>query len=180
MGRAAVRVVVLHEDRAQECFLRRLTQRLGLRPDRYENCLNNAGVLRRLGREVDELRARNYQPNLGLVVMIDADDKGTAGRVAELLRRIETDATGGARREGERIALLTPAREIENWYVHLCVPSVRPIDEARDYKPAPKWRALAADIGAAAKQAVAAWGPEAGRVDPPSLEAARGELSRVD
>jgi hypothetical protein len=163
-----------------ECFLRHLTRRLALRPVRFENCHNNAGVLQRLGREVDALRERSFQKDLGLVVMIDADDKGTAGRVAELLRRIETDATGGTRRDGERLAFLVPAREIENWYVHLCVPSARPIDEARDYKPAPEWRALAADVGAAARQAVAAWGPEAGRVDPPSLEAARSELTRVD
>ncbi len=178
MARPEVRVVVLFEDQAQESFLRHLAKRLGLRPVRYENCQNNAGVLQRLGREVDALRERSFQKNLGLVVVIDGDDKGVQGRVTELLTRIATDS-GSGRGPTERIALVVPAREIENWYVHLCVPSARPIDETRDYKPTPEWRALAKDVGAAAKQAVAVWAPEASRVDPPSLARAREELARV-
>jgi hypothetical protein len=180
MGRPEVRAVVLFEDQEQECFLRHLAKRLGLRPVRYENCQNNAGVLQRLGREVDALRERSFQKNLALVVVIDADNKGPQGRVTELLARIAADATAGGRRDAERIAMVVPAREIENWYVHLCVPAARPIDETRDYKPSPEWRALARNIGAAAKQAVAAWEPEAGRVDPPSLSSARVELERVE
>ncbi|MFS8071213.1 MAG: hypothetical protein ACMG6S_33000 [Byssovorax sp.] len=113
------------------------------------------------------------------MVMIDADNKGLQGRVKELLDRIATDSSDGARAEGERIALVVPALEIENWYVHLCVPAARPIDETRDYKPTPEWRALEKDLGAAAKQAVDAWAPQPGRVDPPSLTAARAELGRV-
>jgi hypothetical protein len=179
MGRPEVRVIVLFEDQAQECFLRHLSKRLGLRPVRFVNCQNNAGVLQRLGLEVDALREQSHQRNLGLVVVIDADDKGLRGRVDELLARITADASAGGRRDAERIALVVPAREIENWYVHLCVPAARPIDETRDYKPTPEWRLLAKDIGAAAKQGVAVWGPEAGRVDPPSLSAARDELARV-
>jgi hypothetical protein len=178
MGRPEVRVVILFEDQEQECFLRHLARRLGLRPVRFENCQNNAGVLERLGREVEALRERSFQKNLGLVVVIDADDKGLQRRVTELLSRIATD-TGDGRGPAERIALVVPAREIENWYVHLCVPAARPIDEARDYKPTPEWRALARDVGAAAKRAVAAWAPEASPVDPPSLSAAREELARV-
>lgn len=179
MGRPEVRTVLLFEDRAQETFLRRLVKSTGLRPERYENCRNNVGVLQRLGVEVNALRERNFQKNVGLVVMIDADNKGLQGRVSELLNRIATDASDGARRDGERIALVVPAWEIENWYVHLCVPAARPIDEAKDYKPTPEWRELEKDLGAAAKRAVDAWAPEAGRVDPPSLTAARAELDRV-
>jgi hypothetical protein len=177
MGRPEVRVVVLFEDQEQECFLRHLAKRLHLYPLRLVNCQNNAGVLQRLGEEVAALRERRHQKNLGLVVAIDADDKGLQGRVDELLARIEAEA--GARRDDERIALVVPAREIENWYVHLCVPEARPVDETRDYKPTAEWRELAKDVGASAKRAVAAWAPEAGRVDPPSLSAARVELERV-
>jgi hypothetical protein len=179
MSRPEVRVVVLFEDQAQECFLRHLARRLGLRPLRFENCQNKAGVLQRLGREVDALRERSFQKNLGLVVVIDADDKGLEARVTELLARIEADTGAGGRGAAEHIALVVPAREIENWYVHLCVPDARPIDETRDYKPTLAWKELAKDLGAAARQAVAAWAPEAGRVDPPSLVAARVELARV-
>jgi hypothetical protein len=95
------------------------------------------------------------------------------------LARIEADASAGRRTEDDRIALFVPAWEIENWYVHLCVPAARPIDEGRDYNRTPEWTRLKKDLSAAAKQAVAAWGPEAGRDDPPSLSAARGELERV-
>ncbi|MEP7119584.1 MAG: hypothetical protein ABJE95_01695 [Byssovorax sp.] len=179
MARPEVRTVILFEDQAQETFLRRLVKRLGLRPERYQNCRNNVGVLQQLGVEVDALRERNFQKNVGLIVMIDADNKGLQGRVSELLSRIETDASDGARKSGERIALVVPAREIENWYVHLCVPAARPIDEGKDYKPTKEWRELEKDLGAAAKQAIDAWAPEAGRVDPPSLMAARVELDRV-
>lgn len=179
MGHPEIRTVVLFEDQDQECFLRHLTKRLHLRPLRFQNCKNNAGVLQRLGEEVDGLRERSYQKNLGLVVMIDADNQGLQGRVAELLGRIAKDARDGARRDQERIALVVPAWEIENWYVHLCVPAARPIDETKDYKPTPEWRELAKYIGAAAKQAVEAWAPESGRVDPLSLTAARAELSRL-
>lgn len=152
---------------------------MGLRPERYENCGDSVGVLRRVGVEVDALRERNFQKNVCLVVMIDADNKGLQGRVKELLDRIATDSSDGGRREGERIALVVPALEIESWYVHLCVPAARPIDETRDYKPTPEWRALEKDLGAAAKQAVEAWAPQPGRADPPSLTAARAELGRV-
>ena len=179
MGRPEIRVVVLFEDQAQECFLRQLVNRLRLHPERLVRCKNNAGVLQRLGREVETLRKRNFQKNVGLIVAIDADDKGLQGRVTELLARIAAD-TGKGRGDAERIALVVPAREIENWYVHLLVPELRPVDETRDYKPAPEWRALERDMGGAAKQAIAAWAPEAGRVDPPSLSAARVELARVE
>jgi hypothetical protein len=179
MGRHDLRAVVLFEDQEQECFIRRLALRLGLDPFRMKNCKNNAGVLQRLGQEVDALRKRNYQQNLGLVVVIDADRPDHQGRVAEVLARLERDASGGARKDAERIALVVPAWEIENWYVHLCVPAERPIDEGKDYKPTPAWRELAKDIGAAAKRAADAWPEEAGRVDPPSLVAARVELARV-
>jgi hypothetical protein len=177
MSRPEVRVVVLCEDSAHDSFL---VRHLKLRPGRFEKCGDSTSVLRRLGREVDALRSQKHQKNLGLVVCIDADDKGLSGRVAELKQRIEADARDGARVEGERIALLVPALEIENWYVHLCVPPARPIDEARDYKPSPEWRELSKDLGAASRRAVDAWSPEPGRIDPPSMAAARSEMESVE
>jgi hypothetical protein len=179
MRHREVRTVILHEDQAQRSFLRHLVKRLGINPERYVPCRNNVGVLQQLGQEVDALRARNFQKNVGLIVMIDADNKGLHGRVSELLDRIAKDSSSGSRKDGERLALVVPAWEIESWYVHLCVPAARPIDETQDYKPTPEWRALEKDLGAAAKQAVDAWAPEPGRVDPPSLTAARVELGRV-
>lgn len=180
MPRGEVRVVVLFEDKAHRSFLMRLVEHLGLKPVRYEPCRDSTGVLRKLGPEVKAFRVKNYQQNLGLVACIDADEKGLAGRVADLHARILHDA-GSARGEDERIAFVVPAREIEAWYVHLCCPGARPVDEARDdYKGTPEWKALEKDLGAAARRAAEAWPPEAGRDDPPSLIAARDELSRVE
>ncbi|HLM71958.1 MAG TPA: hypothetical protein VK459_04695 [Polyangiaceae bacterium] len=180
MQRHEVRVVVLCEDKAHLSFIIRLVDHLNLQPVRYERCGDSTGVLRRLGVEVDALRRRKHQKNLGLVILIDADEKGLQGRVNELLERIVTDTSDGARTEAERVALVVPAREIETWYVHLCFPAARPVDEMRDdYKKSPEWRQLDKDVGAAAKRAVDAWEPEPGRVDPASVTAARKELSRV-
>jgi hypothetical protein len=157
----------------------RLVDQLKLTPVRFQHCRNAVGVLQSLGAEVDQLRSKKHQQHLGLVVVIDADDKGFRGRVEELERRVASDARDGARRNEECVAYVVPAWEIETWYVHLCCPEARPIDETRDYKPTPEWRELAKDLGAAAKRAVEAWAPEADRVDPPSLSAARQELARV-
>jgi hypothetical protein len=179
MPRPEIRVVALFEDQAHECFVRHLFKRLGLRPVRYENCRNSAGVLQRLGAEVDELCARRHQKNLALVVVIDADEKGLRGRMVELARRVETDGQGGARKETDRIAYLVPALEIENWYVHLVFPEARPVDEARDYKPSREWRELAKDIGDSARRAVAEWPLSPSEVEPPSIIAALAELERV-
>jgi hypothetical protein len=112
--------------------------------------------------------------------MIDADDTSSRARLTELLARIAKDTRDGARTDAERISLVVPAWEIETWYVHLCVPEARPVDEARDYKPSPEWRELAKDVGAAAKRAVEAWAPEPERMDPLSLVVARDELTRVE
>lgn len=179
MSRPEARVVVLFEGKADKSFLTRLVERLRLTPVRFENCHNNAGVLRRLVEEVDSLRARNFQKNLGLVVAVDADAPTHHDRLRDVLARIATQTGAGPRSDGERIALVIPAWEIENWYVHLCVPEARPIDEGKDYKPTAEWRELERDIGAAAKRAVEAWGTEPGRADPPSMVAARLELERV-
>lgn len=178
MARREVRVVVLYEDRAHDSFLRRLVKKLQLEPVRFEKCGDSTGVLRSLGREVDALRAEKHQRNLGLLACIDADEKGLTGRVAELMRRIAEDTKDGARADAERIALIVPMLEIENWYVHLCIPASRPIDEARDYKPSPEWRELAKDLGAASRRATDAWHPPLER-EPSSLCRARAELSRL-
>ena len=90
------------------------------------------GTIERVAREVDELRSRSYQKNIGLVVVVDADTQGYRGRVQELQEAIATRTSGGSRSPTERIAFVVPAYEIETWYVHLCCPQARPVDELRD------------------------------------------------
>jgi hypothetical protein len=158
--------------------MRRLVDRLHLKPVRFVNCTDCNGVLARLPSEVEVLRQKKHQRNLALIAMIDADDKSIRGRFGEFQRIIQ--ATGEPRADEERIAFLIPPWEIETWYVHLCCPEERPVDEARsDYKKDDAWRRLAQDLGSAAKRAVAAWAPDATRQDPASLVAARTELQRL-
>jgi hypothetical protein len=107
--------------------------------------------------------------------MVDADDPSTAPRRAELDRLAV--ANGGARLDHERIGYLIPARAIETWYVHLCLPESRPVDPGVDYKPSAAWRSLG-DIAGAARAAVAAWHVDP-RSDPSSLAEARIELQRL-
>lgn len=179
MSRPDVRVVVLYEDEVHDSFLRKLVKHLRIEPVRFQKCGDSTGVLLRVGSEVDALRSQKHQRNLGLVICIDADKKGLLGRVTEMEGRITADAGDGARAQDERIAFVVPALEIESWYVHLCFPQARPIDEARDYKPSPEWREMAKDLGSASRRAVGAWSPEPGRLDPASLCAARTELRRL-
>lgn len=177
MARDEVRVVVLFEDAAHRSFLTRLVDHLGLRPVRFVLCVDCNGVMRQFAAELAAMRPMmRFQPNLALLVCIDADEHGHAGRLRQLEACIA--ANGGARTAHDRIACLVPALEIENWYVHLCVPAARPIDESRDYKPSPEWRALAKDLGRAAKDAARAW-PSQPHQDPPALAAARVELKRL-
>lgn len=180
MSRPEVRLVVLYEDRAHDSFLRRFFKKHpGHGRVRFERCVDSSGVLKRLGAEVDALRSQKHQQNLGLVVVIDADEKGLSHRVNELDTRIEADTSNGRRTAVERIAFVVPALEIETWYVHLCDPSSRPVDEAKDYKTSPAWRERAKDLSAASRRAVDAWPPTPDRADPASLTAARRELTRV-
>ncbi|WP_437960633.1 hypothetical protein WME76_13950 [Sorangium sp. So ce119] len=180
MPHPEVRLIVLYEDRAHDSFLRRFFKKHpGHGRVRFEKCVDSSGVLKRLGAEVDALRSQKHQQNLGLVVVIDADEKGLSHRLGELDARIGADTSDGRRTVTERIALVVPALEIETWYVHLCDPSARPVDETKDYKTSPTWRELAKDLGAASRRAVDAWPLAPDRPDPASLSAARNELRRV-
>jgi len=179
MPRPDVRTVVLYEDEPHGKFVRQLTRKLGLRPERLEPC-GGSGLL--LDRFVVELKAMRhkmkYQRNLGLMVVVDADNASITPRIQELTGRLLTSETGGQRGDTERIAYVVPALEIENWYIHLCVPEARPVDEGKDYKREPVWRELEKDLASAARQAVSAWG-RVEQEEPASLTAARRELERL-
>lgn len=179
MPRNEVRVVVLYEDDAQGHFVRRLVQKLKLRPERLELCGDCNRVLSQFRLEVEMLQRKKNQRNLKLIVVIDADDSSRDKRLADL-EGIVGSVLGSRSGEEERIAFVIPAWEIETWYVHLCCPEARPIDESRkDYKSDPAWKTLLPDLGYAAKRAVEVWQPEKDRLDPPSLVAARDELQRL-
>ncbi|MBZ4330212.1 hypothetical protein [Corallococcus sp. AS-1-12] len=178
MSRPEVRIVVVYEDEPHGKFVRQLTRKLGLRPERLEPCGGCVNVLDRFVVELKAMRHRmKYQHNLGLMVVIDADKASIAPRIRELEERLRD--TGGPRGATERIAYIVPALEIENWYVHLCVPAERPVDEGKDYKPERVWKDLEKDLAATASQAVDAWVRADKKDEPASLTAARLELDRL-
>ncbi|HYO69045.1 MAG TPA: hypothetical protein VEU33_23490 [Archangium sp.] len=180
MPRPEVRIVVLYEDEPHGKFVRQLTRKMGLRPERLEQCGGCINVLDRFVLELKAMRHRmKYQHNLGLMVVIDADKASSEPRLRELEERLRISDTGGPRGDTERIAYIVPALEIENWYVHLCVPSARPVDEGKDYKPELVWKGLEKNLGAAARQAVDAWDRADKKGEPSSLAAARMELERL-
>lgn len=173
-------VVVLFEDDCHESFARRLL-RIGYgyepRTVRYRRCVDCTGVERAFLEEVEYLRSRNYQRGRALIVIIDADKYGVAGR-KQRLAALLLAATMEPRDDAERIAYVVPRLEIENWYMHFCVPARRPIDEEQDYKHDSDWRALVKDLGAAAKTIAQGWA-EPGPHAPPSLQDGRRELDRA-
>lgn len=180
MSRPEVRIVVVYEDEPHGKFVRQLTRKLGLRPERLEPCGGCSNVLDRFVVELKAMRHRmKYQHNLGLMVVIDADDASIVPRIRDLEERVRISDTGGPRGATERIAYIVPALEIENWYVHLCVPAERPVDEGKDYKPEPVWKELEKDLAATARQAVDAWVRADKKGEPASLTAARLELERL-
>lgn len=174
-----VRVTALFEDSAHEYMLRSLLQRLGLRPRDvdYQRCVDCTRVERRLVDEVRNLRSKNYQHNIGILVVIDADGYGHAGRKRRLDALLR-DAGLEGRQSTDRIAYVVPTLEGENWFVYFCCPEARPIDEARDYKASPEWRALRDDLGSAARRLADAWFP-AHEGEPSAVRDARIELKRV-
>ncbi|MEQ1565843.1 MAG: hypothetical protein ABMA64_09415 [Myxococcota bacterium] len=172
-----VRVIVLVEDDAQRQFVTQLIQHLGLRRQRIVPCGDSTRVLQTFRLEVEVLRRKRKQQNLGLIVVIDADDASTEPRRRELDHIVE-EVLGQRRSLLDRIVYLVPARAIETWYVHFCDPNARPVDPAVDYKETPSFRLLGDDLRSAARDAVVKWADP--HLDAPeSVVQARVELTRV-
>lgn len=145
MSRQGAEVVVLCEDKQQAVFLRRLLKargyfRIRVREDYPEGRgAATAYVIRRFPSEAGEQRASASHMRQGLAVAIDADDRTTDQRFADLWR-------GVARPRGtdEKIAVFIPKRNIETWIHYLLgrpdvneqdtYPKLR--DRERDCQPA--------------------------------------------
>lgn len=168
----ADRVVVLCEDAAQRDFAHALCRRLELRivhtlaaPSGHGAA--SAWVLRNYAAQVKKLRAKAHQTNLGLLVVIDGDNQGSAQRLSAL--------NALAPRAGsEPIAILVPTWSIETWLLWLCGQDV---NELATYKESSLFRT----VDPTPRRAMAGWEParssEATQL--PSLAAARLELSRL-
>jgi hypothetical protein len=173
----ADRVVVLCEDAAQRDFAHSLCRRMGLRVLRTLAAPSGHGaasawVRRNYAAQVKALRAKVHQTNLGLLVVIDGDDVGTAQRLAAL--DAELVGATAARRQGEAIALLVPTWSIETWLLWLCGQNV---NERATYKAS----AVLRSVAPTPRRAMEGWEParsnEATQL--PSLACARAELARL-
>jgi hypothetical protein len=122
MARREARLVTLFEDVQHRAFLRCVLKGLGFGGRIVRELPPATGegggfgyVLKRYPIEVAEHRKkRNHQPALRLVVMLDGDDQGVAGRLKELDQELQADQQD-KKQPAEGIVVLVPTRNIETW-----------------------------------------------------------------
>jgi len=131
--------VLLVEDEALECFVRRVLLAFGFRRrDIYVKRAPKgqgsakAWVTRNYPEEVRTHRSKaGYQENIALVVGIDADEKAVEDRARELDAALE--GAGLKKRDlGEKFCLVIPKWNIETWLVYLTGFDVQ--EDLDDYK----------------------------------------------
>ena len=125
MSRRNVRLVILCEDRQQECFLRRFLDRRGYETRGMRVLFAPPGrgagdqfVRERFPGELTAWRARRSHSSQALVVMTDGDRFGLRGRFDQLDRACRS-AGIRARGADERVAVFVPTWQIETWFAYL-------------------------------------------------------------
>ncbi len=180
-----VGIVLLCEDARHEQFIREFLRQKGrfarrVFPDGYKRRVpggakpNNSFVVGRAPQEIKE--ARVAPPKRALVIVIDGDTRGYASRCGEIARELKAQKMA-ALGDKERIALVIPCRNIETWIHHFRGNETNETEEFGSFYPKATYDALPqaqafADFvsdGAAAEVA-----------DLPALDAARGELRRLN
>ena len=119
-----VQVILLCEDRQHEAFARRFLRERGWTAHqlRVEKVPHGEGSGEQYVREryLKELVAfrRSAVRNRALVVLIDGDNKGVAGRMRDLDAVCEAN-NEPARRASERVFVFVPTWNIETWLAYL-------------------------------------------------------------
>ena len=144
-----VQIVLLCEDRQHQAFVERFLESVGrLTPKakrrlRVEKASQGQGsaerfVRERFPKELAEYRRRRNRVSVALVVMLDGDAAGVAGRLDELGAACAEQGTP-ARRSDEDVFVFVPTWRIETWLAWL--KDGEPIDEERrDYPRLPRAR----------------------------------------
>lgn len=197
-GSARVQLVILCEDTRHRRFLEALCEEWGIgeRQRRFHVAPKGTGDakqwIRQQYADVKDgkarlVRSKNFQSSLGLLVMIDGDDKGGDARKRELDAALV--AAGLSRRgEHERIGIFAPTWSIETWLLWLWGDG--DVDESGSYKAdgrsggperAARFRAACSDRRNTEISAAGAWyPPRTGETDRlPSLVDARRERGRL-
>lgn len=179
----ARRIRILCEDRRTERFLRRLCQRYDIRVLEYIVAPSGKGDASRWVQQqyltsVRQLRARNYQSNLGLLVTIDGDNKGVRARKDELAEELRSSGVP-PRQDTESIAIFVPTWSIETWLAFLIgapgVTESQPLKQHADFRG--HWEDEGPTEAATIASAAKAW---RGVDEPlPSLADAYVEAERV-
>lgn len=135
MSNRYAHVVVLCEDLRHYNFVRRYLILRGVEEDdivpRISPSGRGAGSRYVLEKAPDEVRAiRRRACRAGLVMVIDSDNFSVEDRLRQLNQSMEQSGVSN-RGRAERIAVLSPKRNIETWIFHLCGNAA---NEEDDYK----------------------------------------------
>lgn len=120
----SVRIVLLCEDRQHETFVKRFLGKHGwsLRDFRVQKAPHGRGsaeqfVREQFPRELQAVRAKG-QERVRLIVMIDGDDQGVAGRRASLDDACERHGIA-APGDADNVFICVPTWSIETWFAFL-------------------------------------------------------------
>lgn len=133
-----VQIVLLCEDSQHEAFARRFLEarRLSTGRIRVEKAPRGGGSAEQFVRErfpIELASHRRIQGRVGqaLIVLIDGDDHGVAGRMAQFDAACKT-ADQTPRDANESVAVFVPTWSIETWFAYL---DGQAVDETRSNYP---------------------------------------------
>ena len=166
-----VQLVLLCEDSQHEAFARRFLRKMGwaTRQLRIEKAPGGRGsgeqfVRERFPLELFEHRRRPVEQ--ALVVLLDGDATGTAGRL-NTLNAACIERGMDVRRRAERVAVFVPTWRIETWFAYLDGTDVD--EDSRNYPKLERERRCQRHVDALSRMCVAG---QLRQPAPPSLKAA--------
>lgn len=131
-----VQIVLLCEDSQHEAFARRFLEQRGWSTHRLrvEKASRGSGsaeqfVRERFPIELGAYRQSRTRVGQTLIVIVDGDSRGVAGRVAQLNAECAA-AKQPVRRSDERVGIFVPTWSIETWFAYL---DGQMVDETRTY-----------------------------------------------
>ncbi|MEC4805255.1 MAG: hypothetical protein SAJ12_19975 [Jaaginema sp. PMC 1079.18] len=179
MGQRRVQLVILCEDRQQEVFARHFLENRGFKGLFRANICPKGSqsgeqyVRDQYPREVQAYRKNKNRVSIGLVVVIDADNRELQERLDQLEEELGNNDEK-SRQTGEAIAIFIPKRNIETWIHYLEGESV---DENSEY---PKYTKNESACKPYVEQLVEQCNSQTlPNTAPNSLQSACGELQRL-
>ena len=135
------RLVVIPEDKLSSTFAMKTLKNFGYEKRDVRIIPVPAGkgageqhIRKRYVEEVNTYRKNRNHQNIGILAVIDADNKSVDERSRQLDGELKSKNQAG-RTGNERIALWIPERHIETWLVHLCGGDVDEETETKTLRP---------------------------------------------